>query len=99
MFENIKIIRRILKSKNSQIKSEREKYEAERAANLILSADLALLVSERGEVRISKKEVSDALGRFFVAASANADDYIIEVNELPPRCSGKGAAIGETRKV
>lgn len=99
MFNFFRIIRGILKGKNSQIKNEREKYDAERAANLILSAYLALLVSKRGEVRIPKKEISDALGRFFVTASALGDDYIIEVNELPPGSRGKGADLGQTRKI
>ena len=38
MFGKIKILRAILKRKNAQIRAEREKYAAERAANAIIAA-------------------------------------------------------------
>ena len=89
-------IRDVLKNKNMQIKAEREKYEAERMANVILSAYIALLVAEHGAVRIPKKEISDALGRYIVRSSSSGDDYVIEVSEALPDARKEGACIGET---
>ena len=99
MFGNIKSLREILKIKNSQIREERKKYEAQQAANVILSAYIALLVSKHGSVRIPKKEISEALGKYFVSASALGGDYVIEVGELPRGARGKGAICGQTRKI
>lgn len=99
MFGNIKAVREILKIKNSQIKEERKKYEAEKAANVILSAYIAFLVSKHGKVRIPKKEISEALYKYFVSVSASGGDYVIEVGELPEGTRGKGAICGQTRKI
>lgn len=99
MFNSMKAIRGILKRKNMQLKAEREKLEAERAANVILSAYIALLVSRRGSVRIPKKEISDALGRFVACASSSGDDYVIEVGELSTSARGRGKDVGKTGNV
>lgn len=100
MFNSMKAIRGILKRKNLQIRAEREKLEAERTANAILSAYIALLVSRRGVIKIPKKEISEALGRFSASAVSSGDDYVIEVGELPRGscergggCAGKGGGI------
>lgn len=99
MFGKIKILRAILKRKNAQIRAEREKYAAERAANAIIAAYLALLVSKRGAVRVPKSEISDALGKFYVSASASGGDYVIEVGELPMSARGREALGGKTGKI
>ena len=99
MIKKIKIIRGILKRKNAQLRDERQKYEAERAANLILSAYVAVLAARYGGVRIPKKEISEALGRFFVNASVSGDDYVIEVGEHSSRSFGGGAGFGKTGRV
>ena len=99
MFNSMKAIRGILKRKNLQIRAEREKLEAERAANVILSAYIALLVSRRGTVRIPKKEISEALGRFTACAVSSGDDYVIEVGELPQKAQKRGSGIGKTGKI
>lgn len=99
MIKKIKIIRGILKRKNAQLRDERQKYEAEKAANLILSAYVAVLAARCGELRIPKKEISEALGRFFVNASVSGDDYVIEVGEHSSRSFGGGAGFGKTGRV
>lgn len=99
MFNSMKAIREILKRKNLQIRVEREKLEAERAANMILSAYIALLVSQRGSIKIPKKEVSEALGKFIACASSVGEDYVIEVGELPRHSCGKGKRGGQTGNI
>ena len=99
MFQKIKIIRSILKRKNAQIRAEREKYIAEMAVNVILAAYLTLLVSKQGTVRLPRKEVREALGKFHVSFSASGEDYIIEAAELPMSARGKGALGGKTWKI
>ncbi len=79
MFRFNRILREILKRKNEQIKREREMLRAQECANVILSAYFAILLSERGEVRIPKSEVSRALGAYRVKATSVGDDYVIEV--------------------
>ena len=99
MFNSFKVIRGIMKRKNLQLRAEREKYEAERAANVILSAYLALLVSRHGAVRVPKKEISGALGRFMARASVSGDDYVIEVGEVGAVGRGKDTRFGSTGKI
>lgn len=50
-------------------------------------------------MRIPKKEISEALGRFFVNASVSGDDYVIEVGEHSSRSFGGGAGFGKTGRV
>lgn len=71
-------LRHILKQKNLQILSEREKYQAEKAANSILSAYVFYLASERGVIRVPKAVVSDLLGKCEVIAYSEGGDYVIE---------------------
>ncbi len=73
------IVKDIIKRKNDQIREEREKLRAEECANIILSAYFAILLSERGAVRIPKSEISRALGAYRVNASSDGNDYVIEV--------------------
>ena len=79
-----KLLRHLLKSKNSQIKKAMEIADAKSLENRILSAYIALIASRYGIIRIPKKEISDTLGRFGVLASSVGDDYVIEVFELDP---------------
>lgn len=99
VFNGMKVIRGILKRKNEQIRSEREKLESERVANAILSAYVALLVSRHGAVRIPKKEVSEALGKYFARASSHGDDYVIEVGEMPASVRKRSLDFGKTGKI
>lgn len=82
MFEFRRLLRYILKSKNSQIKKAMEQARATSCENRILSAYIALIASRYGVIRIPKKEISDTLGRFGVLASSDGEDYVIEVFEL-----------------
>ena len=77
--KKINIIREILRHKNSQIRLEREKTAAEQSMNIILSAYLAMLVDARGTVRIPKRQISEALGKYRVTASSDGESYIISV--------------------
>jgi hypothetical protein len=79
MFKKINIIRKILRHKNSQIRAEREKTQAEQSMNVILSAYLAMLIDRRGTVTIPKKEISEILGRYRVMASSDDENYVITV--------------------
>jgi ribosome maturation protein Sdo1 len=79
MFKKINIIREILRHKNSQIRAERQKTEAEQSMNVILSAYLAMLVDDRGTVTIPKSRISEALGKYRVIASSDDENYVITV--------------------
>ena len=70
----------IIRAKNREIRSERERIQALEITNTIISAYLAILVERAaGEVRISKKAVSEALGSFSTSARSEGEDYIISV--------------------
>ena len=100
MLNMMKAIKGILKRKNAQIRAEREKFEAERMANSIVAAYLFVLIADLGgSVRIPKKDVSDALGRFFVNAYPSDDDYVIEVKELSASAHGKDMGFGKAGKL
>ena len=99
MIKKINIRRSILKRKNAQVKQERQKYEAERAANVILSANVAIIAARYGEVRIPKKDISEALGRFFVNSSSSGDDYLIVAGEHSSSDGGGVVDFGKTGRV
>ena len=77
--KKIGAIRRLIARKNIQIRAEREKYQAERAANSILTAYILYLASQTGVIRIPRAEVSAALGKYSVTAYSEGDDYVIEL--------------------
>ena len=79
MFKKINIIREILRHKNSQIRAEREKTQAEQSMNVILSAYLATLIDDRGTVSIPKRKISEMLGKYRVIASSDDENYVITV--------------------
>ena len=83
MFKFRRALKYLLKSKNSQIKTALDRAEAVSCENRILSAYIAFIASRYGVVRIPKKDISEALGRFGIITSSDKDDYIIEVFELP----------------
>ena len=94
MFKFRRLLRYFLKSKNSQIKKAREAAEAARCENRILSAYVALIAARYGVIKIPKKEISEALGKYGVLTSADADTYVIDVFELHPskeKSEGQGA--------
>ena len=72
----------ILRLKNREIRNEREKVQAGRITNTIISAYLSLLVERVGSFRIPKKEVSRVLGQFVTTAISDGDDYVITVKKL-----------------
>ena len=84
MFNFRKLLRYYLKSKNSRIKKAIEAAEAAKCENRILSVYIALIASKYGVIKIPKKEISEALGRYGVLTSSDGDNYIIEVFELSP---------------
>ena len=69
----------VIKSKNAQIKSLRDSARVYESANLILSAYIAILAHKRGGAVVSKKAISEALGKFLVCAESDGDNYIINV--------------------
>ena len=69
----------IIRAKNRELRSERERTQALEITNTIISAYLSLLVERSGGVRIPKKAVSEALGNFVTNAHADGDDYVITV--------------------
>ena len=77
--KKIGAIRHLLGRKNMQIRAEREKYQAEKAVNSILTAYIFYLAAQYGVIRIPKVEISEALGKYTVAAYSDGDDYVIEL--------------------
>ena len=75
-------IRHLIDRKNMQIRAEREKYQAERAVNSILTAYIFYLASKYGTLRIPRAEISSALGRHTVIAYSDGDDYVINVRDI-----------------
>ena len=82
MFQKLKSIIYILRRKNQQIKEAVEKAGAAQSANVILSAYIAVLVDKHGAVRIPKKTISEALGKYKVTALSEGEDYVIEVSSV-----------------
>ena len=74
----------ILRLKNKEIRSERERNQALEITNTIISAYLAVLVERLGSVRIPKSQISAALGSYVTTASADGDDYVITVQKSAP---------------
>ena len=72
----------MLRLKNREISNEREKVREKEITNLIISAYLSLLVEDRGSFRVSKEEVSRALGNLVTVATSDGDHYVITVKEL-----------------
>ena len=95
MFKFRRLLKYILKSKNSQIKKAMEAARASSCENRILSAYIALIASRYGVIRIPKKEISETLGRFGVLASSDGEDYVIEVFELSSSNSKNGVESAE----
>ncbi|MBQ4091513.1 MAG: hypothetical protein IJC64_04275 [Clostridia bacterium] len=81
MIRKLHFLRNVLRAKNAQIKSARDMAEAQKSANVILSAYVAILAKRQGEVRIPKSAVSEALGRYRVSAEAQGDCYVITVHQ------------------
>ncbi len=94
MFNFSKTIRGVVKLKNAQIRAEREKSAAQREANKILSAYIVLLASGQDGIRILKKDVGMALGRYIAEISHDGDYYMIRVRENTGRCPGKRDSCG-----
>ena len=74
----------MLRLKNKEIRSEREKNQALEITNTIISAYLSVLVERLGSVRIPKSEISAALGGYVTTARADGDDYVITVQSSAP---------------
>ena len=81
MIRKLHFLRNVLRAKNAQIKSARDMAEAQKSANVILSAYVAILAKRQGEVRIPESAVSEALGRYRVSAEAQGDCYVITVHQ------------------
>lgn len=73
------MIRHLLGIKNRQVRFERERSRAIEESNRILSAYLALLLKERGEVRIDRRTIGDAIGRFSARVRCDGEDYVISI--------------------
>ena len=87
-------IRHLINRKNMQICAEREKFQAEKAANSILSAYVFYLASKYGIVRIPKAEISEAIGKHTVVAYSDGEDYVIGLKDIA--ASKEGGARGKT---
>ena len=79
MKREIDALMNIIRSKNVEIKALKEAERAHDSVNVILSAYIAILVKEAGGAVIPKRAVSEALGKYLVSATAEGDDYVIEV--------------------
>ena len=79
MNREIDALMNIIKSKNVEIKALRETSKAQDTANLILSAFIAIVAERRGRMVISKRAVSEALGKYLVNAVADGENYVISV--------------------
>ena len=77
-------VEEIVRLKNKEIRSERERNQALEITNTIISAYLAVLVERLGSVRIPKSQISAALGGYVTTASADGDDYVITVQRSSP---------------
>ncbi len=63
--------------KNRQILKARRECRMREEENRVLSAYLAILLEERGEIRIPRETVSDMIGHYRAAVSRVGDDYKI----------------------
>lgn len=64
-----------------EIKSQEEEIKAMQELLDCAAANLVLMVKERGKtMKLSKKEVSEALGKFHLQAKADGDgNYLLEI--------------------
>ncbi len=74
-----KIADGILRYRSRQLTLERERNRALEETNSILSAYLALLVDRRDGVRVPKKSVREAVGKYRATVSQDGADYVISV--------------------
>ena len=74
-------IRRIIKRKNAQLRAEREKLMAAETANKIYASYILCLAAGEGEVRISKAEIAETVGKYRAEISSTEDEYVIRVKE------------------
>ena len=81
-FSRIFDIKRIIKRKNAQIRAEREKFTAAQVQNHIYASYILCLAAGEGEVRISKAEIAETVGKYRADVSATEDEYIIRVKEI-----------------
>ena len=77
-------VEEIVRLKNKELRSERERNQALEITNTIISAYLSVLVERLGGVRIPKSEISAALGGYVTMARAEGDDYVITVEKSSP---------------
>ena len=98
MNREIEALMNVIKSKNLEIKTLRETAKAQDTANLILSAFIAIVAERRGKMVISKRAVSEALGKYLVNAVADGENYVITVKVdnagTPESAAGSEAACG-----
>ena len=73
------MIRHLLGIKNRQVRFERERSRAIEESNRILSAYLALLMKDGDEVRIDRRAISDAIGRFSAKVRCDGENYVISL--------------------
>ena len=77
-------VEEIVRLKNKELRSERERNQALEITNTIISAYLSVLVERLGGVRIPKSEISAALGGYVTMARAEGDAYVITVEKSSP---------------
>lgn len=82
-----KIFKYLLSFKNRQLRFERDRRVALEETNSILSAYLAYLIEENGEVRIPREVIKSSIGRYKAFISVSGDDYLISV--ISERKGGK----------
>lgn len=79
MDREIKALMNVIKSKNVEIKALRDEARTRESVNLILSAYIAIMAEKKGSAVIPKKAISEALGKYLVNATSDADNYVISV--------------------
>lgn len=81
-FNKIFDIIRIIKKKNAQIRAEREKLMAAEVQNNIYASYILALAAGAGEVRISRAEIAETVGKYRADVSSTEDEYIIRVQPI-----------------
>lgn len=79
MLNKLNAIREILRRKNSQLRLERERTEIQENINSVLSAYIAVLIGRVGSVYVTKKELSESIGRYRAELQERDGGYVISL--------------------
>ncbi len=66
--------------RNKQLRDARKECRMRKEENSVLSAYLAILLEERGEIRVPRETVAEMIGHYRAAVSRVGDDYKISLH-------------------